>query len=102
MQISRLEDFIDEEVWDHRGRPIGVLACYWESASNHLFLGVKPEGDEEVRVVPGSGAHLDEAHSCVKIDFPGADVRTAPVFDCDAELRPRLEGEANEHFAVPS
>jgi hypothetical protein len=98
MQASKLEDFVDEEVVDNRGRSTGVLSCYWESASGHVFLGVKLKQEETVHVVPANGGELDEPHSCVKLGFSRDLVRTAPIFDCDNELRPKLEEAANEHF----
>ena len=100
IQITNLEEFVDEEVVDNRGKPIGVLACFWESATGQLFLGVKPEGEDAVHVVPGEGSSLDEPHSCVKLDVSGRLVKSAPVFDCDLDLRPRLEKAAQEHFEL--
>jgi hypothetical protein len=102
MKVALLEDFIDEEVVDNTGKTLGVLSCYWEAEDGLLFLGVKPSSDEQVHVVPGIGASIDEPHSIIKLGFPAALVRTAPVFDCDREMRPRLEESANEHFSVSS
>ena len=102
MKISMLEDFIDEEVVDNAGKTLGVLSCYWEAEDGLLFLGVQPSSDEKVHVVPGIGATIDEPHSIIQLDFPAALVRTAPVFDCDRVMRPRLEEAANEHFSVSS
>jgi len=100
MQSAILEDFIDEEVVDRRGNNIGVLSCYWESAPGHVFLGIKPQGLEEIRVVPAEGVKLDEHHSCVLVPFAPHKIRTAPVYDCDKELRSQLEEAASRHFGV--
>jgi hypothetical protein len=100
MRASLLEDFLDEEVVDKGDSPIGTLACYWESTTNHLFLGIKLTNEETVRVVPGAGAEVDQRESRIRLGFDVSLVASAPVFDCDRELRPRLEQAANEHFAV--
>ena len=102
MKVSLLEDFIDEEVVDNKGKTLGILSCFWEAEDGLIFLGVQPSSDERVHVVPGTGATIDEPHSIIQLGFPGALVRTAPVFDCDREMRPRLEEAANEHFGASS
>ena len=101
MQTSLLEEFIDEEVVDKSGKPIGVLDCYWESSSSgELFLGIRLGGQEDVHVVPGIRVELVERHSLVQIGFDAKSVRSAPLYDCDKELWPRLEQQAMEHFGL--
>ncbi|PWU08283.1 MAG: hypothetical protein C5B50_29835 [Verrucomicrobia bacterium] len=98
MQTAVLEDFIDQEVVDIKGKPVGVLECYWESHSGKLYLGIKPKGQDTVRVVPGATAEVDERHSWVQLGFDASRVRTAPLYDCDKELYPKLEQAADHHF----
>jgi hypothetical protein len=100
IRISALDDFIDEEVVDTHGAPVGVLSCYWESTKGVLFLGVKPRDAEVARVVPGSLASLDERQSCVRIRAQASEIQSAPLLDCDNDLRGRVEDAANEHFGV--
>ena len=58
MQVSLLDDFIDEEVVDKQAVSVGVLVCYWESASGDVFLGLKTNGQDIVRIVPGVRAEF--------------------------------------------
>jgi hypothetical protein len=102
MNISALalDDFIDEDVVDLRGVTIGTLACYWESTSGDLFLGIKVNGEETARVVPGVNARVDDRHSCIQVDFQAGVVQSAPLLDCDEDLKARLEVAAKSHFGV--
>jgi len=102
MEPSLLEDFIEQEVFDRKAKLVGVLACYWEAKNGELFLGVMPKGQDCIRVVPGEGAELDEAHCCVQLGFDAATVRAAPLYDCDLELQSGLETAAHRHFGMAS
>ena len=102
MELSLLEDFVEQEVFDRRGKLVGVLECYWESKNGELFLGVKPRNQDCARVVPGEGAEADEQHSCIRIGFDAAAVRSAPLYDCDLELQSGLEAAAHRHFGIAS
>lgn len=98
---SVLEDFLDEEVVDRRGSPIGTLACFWSSHSGpRVFLGVRLKGQESLRVVPGSRSQLDDRQACVRLRFDVVDIETAPCFDCARELDTNIERTVNEHFGI--
>jgi hypothetical protein len=100
MIASTLDDYLDQEVMDLTGSTIGTLSCYWEGAGEMVFLGVKLQGQEDVRVVPGVGARVDERLSCVRVGFKASEIRTAPEFDCDKDMKASLEHAASEHFGV--
>jgi len=93
-----LDDFLSEEVTDKSGTAVGTLSCYWESNSGQLFLGVEIKNQSVVRVVPGAIALLDDRHSCIRVSRTLAAIESAPVYDCDKEMYPRLEVAANKHF----
>ncbi len=98
---SVLDDYLDEEVVDNHGKPIGTLSCYWESADGQLiFCGVKLAEKDGVRVVPGGNAQLSERHSWVRVDHPGAMVHNAPRHDCDEELSGAFELKVYEHYGL--
>jgi len=98
---SVLDDFLDEEVVDKRGTPVGTLACYWQSVSGLvIFLGISVQGEESVRVVPGRRSQVDEQHSCIQVGFDAVDMESAPQFDCATELDATLERTVYEHFRV--
>src|SRR6478752_3553229 len=94
MKMEMLEEFIDEEVVDYQGKPIGTLSCYWESAKGQLFLGVKPRGENLVHVVPGLAAVMDEPHSCVILRLDESEVKSAPILVCNQEILPSLAIES--------
>jgi hypothetical protein len=100
MMASVLDDFIDQEVLDLSGATVGTLSCYWEGHGGMIFLGVKMKGREDVRVVPGLNARADERLSCVRVNFRASQIRNAPEFDCDKELKASLEHAASEHFGI--
>jgi hypothetical protein len=98
---SVLDDFQGEEVVDKRGTPVGTLACYWQSVSGLvIFLGIKLQGEESVRVVPGRRSQVDERHSCIQVGFDAVDIASSPHFDCAMELDATLERIVYEHFGV--
>jgi hypothetical protein len=98
MLSSVLDDYVDEEVVENTGTPIGTLACYWESTTGMLFLGIKMSDLKTVRVVPGFIAQLNERHSCIHLGADAATINSAPILDCDEELRGKTEDVANQHF----
>jgi hypothetical protein len=100
MLAAILDDYLDQEVMDLTGAIVGTLSCYWESNSGVIFLGVKIKGREDVRVVPGLNARADERLSCVRVGFKASEIRTAPEFDCDKEMKASLEHAASEHFGI--
>jgi hypothetical protein len=51
-----------------------------------------------VHIVPGVKAELDERHSASHIHLNPAAVKSAPLFECDKELHPKLEQAAQQHF----
>jgi hypothetical protein len=96
-----LDDFLDEEVVDRTGLAVGTLECYWESNDGILvLLGVKLNGEDSTRVVPGRGAHVDDRHSCTRLGFSSSQVRSAPVFDCAKPLDAKLESAVYKHYKV--
>jgi hypothetical protein len=96
-----LDDFLDEEVVDKQGAPIGTLACYWQSHSGRLvFLGVKLNGQGSIRVVPGHRSQLDKGRVCIRLGFDAVDIEAAPHFDCSGELDAALERTVHEHFRI--
>ena len=67
---SVLDDFLDEEVVDKQGTPVGTLACFWKSVSGLvIFLGIKVNGEESVRVVPGRPSQVDDRNTCIRLGF---------------------------------
>ena len=98
---SVLDDFLDEEVVDSQGTAIGTLACYWKSVSGLLiFLGIKVNGQENVRVVPGRRSQVDNRNTCIRLSFDAGDIESAPRFDCANELDAVFERSIYEHFGV--
>lgn len=98
---SVLDDFLDEEVVDNQGMAIGTLACYWPSARGpQVFLGVKVNGQESLRVVPGRRSQVDDRQSCIRLAFDAEDIEAAPCFDSARELDTTLERTVYEHFGV--
>jgi hypothetical protein len=98
---SALDDFLDEEVVDNQGAPIGTLACYWKSVSGLLiFLGIKVEGQESVRVVPGRRSQVDDRQACIRLGFEAEDIESAPHLDCDNEMDATFERSVCEHFGL--
>jgi hypothetical protein len=98
---SVLDDFLDEEVVDKQGTAIGTLACYWISVSGLLmFLGIKVNGQESVRIVPGRRSQVDNRNSCIRLGFDAGDIESAPRFDCANELDATFERSVYEHFRV--
>ena len=96
-----LDDFLDEEVLDNQGTAIGTLACYWKSVSGLLmFLGIKPKGQESIRVVPGRRSQVDDRHACIRLGFEAEDIESAPHFDCANELDETFERTVYEHFDI--
>ncbi len=96
---SVLEDFLDEEVVDRQGAAIGTLACIWQSVSGSLvFLGVRLEGQETIRVVPGRRSQVDDRRSCIRLGLDAEAVEDAPCFDSALELDATMERTVNEHF----
>jgi hypothetical protein len=99
--VSALDDFMDEEVVDNQGTVVGTLACYWLSVSGRLvFLGVKINGHETIRVVPGRRSQVDDRHGCIQLGFDTEDIRSAPCLDCAEELDGTLEKGVYEHFSI--
>jgi len=98
---SALDDFMDEEVVDNQGIVVGTLACYWLSVSGRLvFLGIKVNEGETIRVVPGRRSQVDDRHGCILLGFDAEDIRSAPSLDCAGELDPILEKRVYDHFAI--
>ena len=98
---STLDDFMDEEVVDNQGKVVGTLACYWLSVSGHLvFLGIKVQGHETIRVVPGRRSQVDDRHGCIQLLFDKEDIRSAPGLDCAEELDATREKSVYEHFGI--
>jgi hypothetical protein len=98
---SVLDDFLDEEVVDSQGTAIGTLACYWKSVSGLLiFLGIRLNGQESVRVVPGRRSQVDNRNTCIRLGFEAGDIESAPHFDCADELNATFERGVYEHFGV--
>jgi len=98
---STLDDFMDEEVVDEQGTPIGTLACYWQSRKGRLvFLGIKLNAHESVRLVPGHSSQLDDRNACIRLGFDAADIESAPQLDCAAELDATIEQAVYEHFRI--
>jgi hypothetical protein len=96
-----LDDFMDEEVVDERDAVIGTLACYWQSVSGELvFLGIKLERHEAIRVVPARRSQVDGKHSCIRLGFDARDIESAPQFDCASDLDAALERMVYEHFRI--
>ena len=96
---AEVDDFVDEEVLDRRGIVIGTLECHWQSAGGSIFLGIKMRGQTTVRVVPGSIAMLDDRRSCIRLASQAPVIRSAPVFNCDEDLRSNLQQASENHFA---
>ena len=98
---SMLDDFMDEEVLDKDGTVVGTLACYWGSVSGLLvFLGIKVNGHESIRVVPGRPSQVDDRHACIRLGYDGADIGSAPCLECATELDATLERSVYEHFHI--
>ena len=98
---SLLDDYMDEEVVDKEGNPIGTLACYWQSVSGHLvFLGINVKGQKVVRVVPGHRSQVDDRHACIRLGFDLEDIESAPQFECATEVDAALERAVYKHFEV--
>lgn len=95
-----LDDFMDEEVVDEQGGIIGTLACYWQSLTGLVFLGIKIKGDVNIRVVPGRRSQVNEEHACIHLDFEAADIKSAPSLDCAAQLDTALERAVYDHFGI--
>ena len=96
---SEVDDYLDEEVVDKEGAPIGTLACYWEGAGGKVvFFGIKLTDQDEVRIVPVRGAEVNERHSCIQVCFELDDIADAPAYDCDYDLDDTLERAVHEHF----
>ncbi len=98
---SMLDDYLDEEVVDRRGRTVGTLSCYWEADDGSLaFCGIQTNGGDEVRIVPGDGAQVSERHAWVRVCFPASRISTAPVYHCEEELNPTIERTVYEHYRL--
>jgi len=98
---SVLDDFMDEEVVDKEGATIGTLSCYWKSVSGLLmFIGIKLNEQDCVRVVPGRRSQVDDHHACIRLGFEAEHIQTAPAFNCDNELDATFERRVYEHFGV--
>jgi len=98
---SVLDDFLGEEVVDKYGTVIGTLACYWKSVSGLLvFLGIKVQGAQGVRVVPGRRSQVDDRKTYVLLDLEAEDLGSAPQFDCSNELDANFEHSVYEHFRM--
>ena len=98
---SVLDDFLDEEVVDKQGTPVGTLACFWKSVSGLvIFLGIKVNGEESVRVVPGRPSQVDDRNTCIRLGFEAEAVESAPHFDCANEVDAKFERRVYEHFRV--
>ena len=99
--VSVLEDFLDEEVVDQQGTAIGTLACYWPSVSgSRVLLGIKLNGQENLRVIPGRRSQLDDRRTCIRIGFDVVDIVAAPSLDCARELDATTERNVFEFFGV--
>jgi hypothetical protein len=99
MERVELDDFIDAEIVDSGRKLVGILACYWETSTGNLFLGIELTDEDQIRVVPAHGAKLDHAHLWVQLPFDKSSVRSAPLFDCEGELPSRIEQAVHDHFA---
>ena len=98
---SVLDDFIDEEVVDSHGTAIGTLSCYWQSVSGLLlYLGIKVDGHESVRVVPGRPSQVDDRDACIRLGFDVVDIESAPRLDCGKDLDETIEHTVCEHFGI--
>jgi hypothetical protein len=98
---SELDDFMDEEVVDKQGTAIGTLACYWQSLNGLLvFLGIKLNEHESVRIVPGHRSQVDDRNACIRLAFDAADIESAPRLDCAKELDATIERAVYEHFRI--
>ena len=98
---SVLDDFMGEEVLDKEGTVIGTLACYWGSVSGLLvFLGIKVNGHESVRVVPGRRSQVDDRHACIRLGYEAVDIESAPCLECAIELDATLERGVYKHFHI--
>jgi hypothetical protein len=98
---SQLDDYLEEEVVDSNSKPVGTLSCYWEGPDRQLvFCGIKIEGEDAVRVVPGDDAQTSERYSWVQVAFPTAKVLKAPVFECDQELTSSFRSTIYKHFGI--
>ena len=98
---SALEDYLDEEVVDRSGKPLGTLTCYWEDGDGLLvFCGVHVQNADDVRVVPGSDLQVSERHSWVRVNYPRSVVSKAPAYDCDEELNAEFERRVFEHYGM--
>jgi hypothetical protein len=99
--VSLLDDFMDEEVVDMQGVSVGTLACYWQSVSGLLvFLGIKVEGHQSIRIVPGRRSQVDERHACIRLGFDAEDIESAPRLNCATELDATIERSVYEHFGI--
>jgi hypothetical protein len=98
---SVLDDFLDEEVVDQEGAPIGTLACFWKSVSGLvIFLGIRVKGQQSVRIVPGRRSQVDNRNTCIRLGYEAEAIASAPHFDCADELDATFEGRVYEHFGV--
>lgn len=98
---SVLDDYMDEEVVDRKTKPVGTLSCYWEAEDGSVaFCGVKANGDNGVRVVPGLGAQVSEHYSWVRLGYAANKVLTAPTYDCDQEVDVAFERSVYEHYGI--
>jgi len=98
---SVLDDFLDEEVVDQEGAAIGTLACFWKSVSGLvIFLGIKVNGQQSVRIVPGRRSQVDNRNTCIRLGFEAEAIASAPHFDGADELDPTFERRVYEHFGV--
>jgi hypothetical protein len=98
---SVLDDFLDEEVVDKQGTPVGTLSCFWKSVSGLvIFLGIKVTEEESVRVVPGRPSQVDDRNTCIRLGFEAEAIESAPHFDCANEVDAKFERRVYEHFRV--
>ncbi len=82
------EDFMDEEVVDTEGNPIGTLACYWEhDEGKPVLLGIDVGGQgHHTHLMPAKDARPNAKHAYIVVNYTKEKVSQAPCLDCGCEL----------------
>ncbi len=96
------DDFIGEEVVDHRGSPIGLFSCHWENHDGKpIWLGIQVSGMSNVtHLIPAKGVRLDDRKSYVVSPFSKAKVLQAPALGSGCELDKSTERKALLYYGA--
>src|SRR3982751_4562 len=98
--MRNLEQYIDHEVVDRNGNPVGTLSCLWSDHSHEpAYLGVKTGWlFGKNHVVPAEGVEVNKQRRTIRLPYTVDKVKEAPSYDVGDEIDDTAEREVRAYY----